>query len=294
MNAIAYSFRACSLSRVTRGLLFFLLAFALSVSPGEAQTGTIITFPWDWHVSASPNLGIPGGPDNPGEPVEIWLWGDATMRFGAPQLTGLLPGATSAPETFDLGPGGGLNAPTAEPAPEGGIYTIPIELVSMELFSMGPVQFPGGTSEVILRLDPSQQSAGALQNVSANPDGSINVDSFFDIWFDIELPQAGMRLESGPVGVGMSFGETPGLPNGPDLMRGDPLPELDVLWAPTWIWREFPPGQSPPWVDPSQHPWDWWVTIHGHVTIPEPSTGILLGATTLLAAAGLRRLRVRR
>jgi hypothetical protein len=260
-----------------------LIAIATLVlaSPLAAQTGTVVTFPWDWHVSASPNLGTPGTPDVPGEPVEIWLWGEATIAFGEPVKTG---GDPNAPETFDLGPGGGLGAPTAEPVPDGGIYTIPIQLVAMDLHSMGPVEFPGGTSDVILRLDPSQPSGGALQNVSSNPDGTINVDSFFDVFFAIDLPQAGMQLTSGPVGLGMSFGDTPGLPDGPELMRGDPLPQLDVLWAPTWIWREFPPGTSPPWVDSSLHPWDWWVTIHGHVTVPEPGTGILLGAMTLGAA----------
>ncbi len=284
MSGTTWEPRCSVVKLLAAPLALIAIATLVLASPLAAQTGTVVTFPWDWHVSASPNLGTPGTPDVPGEPVEIWLWGDATIEFGQPQLTGLLPGATSAPETFDLGPGGGLGAPTAEPVPDGGIYTIPIQLVAMDLHSMGPVEFPGGTSEVILRLDPSQPSGGALQNVSSNPDGTINVDSFFDVFFAIDLPQAGMQLTSGPVGLGMSFGDTPGLPDGPELMRGDPLPQLDVLWAPTWIWREFPPGTSPPWVDSSLHPWDWWVTIHGHVTVPEPGTGILLGAMTLGAA----------
>jgi hypothetical protein len=73
-------------------------------------------------------------------------------------------------------------------------------------------------------------------------------------------------------------------------MPTGPLPEIDILWAPTWIWQVFPPGQAPSWVDSSFHPWDRWISIHGHVTIPEPQTLALL-ALCGLALAGSRRRR---
>lgn len=265
--------------RFTLTLVLASLAMTawLSVNPAVAQTTpTRITFPWDWHISVSPNIGGgPGTPPIPGLPTPIWLWGTATIDFGQPVLVGLQPGATTAPATFDLGPGGGIGAPTAEPVPLGGIYQIPIELVQMELHSMMPAEFPMGLSDVIIRNNPNQPSQGMLTEVSSNPDGSINVNSFFDVFTEISLPNLGMELQSGPVDIGMNFGIT-AQPNPNFGPPAPPLPRLDILWAPTWIWRTFPPGQSPPWVTSEFHPWDWWVTIHGHVTVPEPQSLLLL------------------
>jgi hypothetical protein len=255
----------------------------LLVSAVSAQT--IIRFPWDWHISASPNIGSPTNPI-PGEtPVPIWLWGTATMQFGQPVNVG----DPSAPPTFDLGPGGvGPSTPTLQPPPLGGIYDIPIELVSMELHSMMPATFPGGTSDVVMRESPTRPSAGAIRNLRNLGNGTVAMDSFFDIFYEVDLPQLGMSLRTEqPTPLGMSFGTT--TPNPPDNMVMDPLPELDILWGPTWVWRTFPPGTAPPWVDSSFHPWDWPVTIHGHVTIPEPTT---FGLTFIsLLVAGLARSR---
>ncbi|MEZ6070315.1 MAG: hypothetical protein R3C10_08550 [Pirellulales bacterium] len=261
----------------------------LALSPAaSAQTGpTVITFPWDWHISVAPNIGSPTAPEPSDVPVDIWLWGTATIAFDAP----INVGDPNAPPTFDLGPGGiGPDTPTAEPPPEGGIYTIPIEIVAMDLHSMGPAVFPGGTSDVIIRESQSRPSTGVLNNVRNLGDGTIAMDSFFDVFFEIELPQLDMRLQTEePTQLGMSFGPPGSTPPG-DNMLMDPLPELDILWGPTWFWRTFPPGQAPPWVDASFHPWDWPVTLHGHVTVPEPgSIGLAMLSVLTLALAHMRR-----
>jgi hypothetical protein len=89
--------------------------------------------------------------------------------------------------------------------------------------------------------------------------------------------------------LAMSFGP-PGTPNPVGGMVMPPLPDVDILWAPTWVWRTFPPGQAPPWVDASFHPWDWPVTIHGHVTVPEPATlGLVIVSLGLIGMVGARR-----
>ena len=254
---------------------------------GTACGQTVITFPWDWHISAIPNIGGPTNPI-PGEtPVPIWLWGTATMSFGQPVNVG----DPLAPSTFELGPGGvGPNTPTAQAPPLGGTYEIPIELLSMELHSMMDVQFPQNPTPtpVTIRESPTLPSTGMIRNLRNNGDGTVQLDSFFDIFVEIELPALGMNLRNiQPMGAGMSFGTSN--PSPPTNMVGPPLPELDILWGPTWIWNTYPPGTAPPWVDSSLHPWDWWVTIHGHVT-PEPSTfGLLLVTLVATGLVGGRR-----
>jgi hypothetical protein len=205
--------------------------------------------------------------------VEIWLWGRGTIDFGVPRLIG---GDPNAPPIFDLGPGGGMGAPIPAPVPLGGIYEIPIEIVELSLSTMGmPAQFPAGVSNVELEL--LQPGQGLLTNVRNNGDGTVSLDSFFDVLYEVRLPDLGMQLRTvEPTRLGMRFGDA-SLPNPDGGMTMPPLPEVDILWAPTGVWRTFPPGQAPPWIDSSLHPWDWPVTIHGHVTLPEPSArGLVL------------------
>lgn len=277
-----------ALIRRARGR-FGKLAFAVLIPlwvVGSVSGQTVITFPWDWHISVAPNVGTGTNPI-PGEvPVPIWLWGTATMQFGQPVNVG----DPSAPPTFDLGPGGvGPSTPTAQAPPLGGTYEIPIEILQMDLHSMMPATFPGGTSDVIIRESPTRPSVGAIRNLQNLGDGTVRLDSFFDVFFEIELPQLGMSLHTEqPTGLGMSFGTS--TPSPPENMVGDPLPELDILWGPTWIWRTFPPGTAPPWVGPEFHPWDWPVEIHGHVTIPEPATlSLMVVSVCLIAMSSIRR-----
>jgi hypothetical protein len=255
---------------------------------GTVSAQTIITFPWDWHISVLPNGGTPTNPQPGDVPVPIWLWGTATMQFGQPRWVG---GDDTAPATFDLGPGGvGPNTPTAQAPPMGGIYEIPIELLSMDLHSMMDASFPQGPTPVIIRESPTRPSQGMIRNLRNNGDGTVQLDSFFDIFTEIDLPALGMQLHNQqPMGAGMSFGTpTPA----PGNMMGDPLPELDILWGPTWVWNTYPPGTAPTWVDASFHPWDWWVTIHGHVTVPEPSSsGLLLVSLVITGLTRVRRQR---
>ena len=61
-------------------------------------------------------------------------------------------------ETFDLGRGGGSGSPTAEPVPPGQRWTIPIEIVALDLRA----EHVPGLGEVWAMLRPSHPSAGHL------------------------------------------------------------------------------------------------------------------------------------
>ncbi|MDZ4657502.1 MAG: hypothetical protein SH868_07965 [Bythopirellula sp.] len=240
-----------------------------NTASAQIPAPTIITFPWDWHIEVIPEGG--------NTPIPIGLWGTATVAFGEP--------SDGTGNTFPLGPGGGLGAPIPGPVPPGN-WTIPIELVQMDLVSMGPVTFPGGTTPVLIRESPTRPSQGRIENLQNNGDGTVQLDSFFDIFVEIDLPALGMALRNEqPMTAGMSFGR----PGGP-FMNGPPLPEVDVLWAPTWIWQVYPPGTAPAWVDPALHPWDRWISIHAHVTVPEPQS-LALVALSGMALVSLWRSR---
>jgi hypothetical protein len=252
---------------------------------GTVSAQTIITFPWDWHISVAPNVGTPGNPSPSEVPVPIWLWGTATVQFGQPVNMG-----GSGPPTFDLGPGGGLGAPIPAPVPPGGPYEIPIELVSMELHSMMDVQFPQNPSPVpvAIRESPTLPSLGRITNLQNIGGGMVQLDSFFDIFVEIELPGMTLHNEQ-PWHAGMSFQPSPPPPSNP--MVGGPLPDIDILWGPTWIWNIFPPGTAPVGIGigPEFHPWDWPIEIHGHVTIPEPSTlALVFLSMCMMGLAGTR------
>lgn len=246
---------------------------AADVAPAQVPGRTIFRFPWDWHITVLPNQNPTGTPEF-GEPIEIWLWGTADIALSDPVLRD-----GNAPETFDLGPGGtGPFTPSAEPPPEGGIYDIQTEILSMDLHSMMPVEFPGGTTDVILRNDPNRPSTGAIQNLRNLGDGTAAADSFFDIFVEIELPDLGMSLRSdGPMRAGMSFTNEP--TSTTPFPPAPPVGALDIPWVPTWLWREiFVNENAPQWVDTAGLPWDRWVIIHGHVTVPEPGSVGLLSA----------------
>ena len=260
-----------------------LAAFSLFQAVVSAQAlPTIVGFPWDWNITVQPRQGSTFG-----EPIPIALWGDAFVAMAAPERVG---GSPSAPPTFDVGPGGfGTNFPSNEPPPMGGIYEIRTEILQMTLTSMMPVQFPGALipTDVIIRQDPTRPSVGMIQNLQNLGDGTIMADSFFDVFVEIDLPQLGMVLRNDqPMRAGMSFGTPNPIPDfGPP---SGPVPELDVPWLPTWLWREFFVNENAPrWIDQFGVPWDRWISIHGHVTIPEPASctlaamGAFIGFMTL-------------
>lgn len=254
-----------------------LLVLAAAVSllivgvsqPVHAQA--TIDFPWDLHFEITPR-----DPTSPPEdptflpPVEIWVWGPASIAFGAP--------VGSDGSTFDL----------SGPVPDNGqTYTIQTEILSMDLVSIDPVQLPQGDFFVDLRLSPSQPSLGELQGVLNNGDGTFQVDSFFDVFFDIELRSvAGGELTTlfnpEPIQLSMSFG------TGNDPFDMGPLPEADVLWTPVWIWEEGLANDLLDPLMPGDPLWDKWISIHGHIT-PEPGTMMLaiIGVATVLC--GYRR-----
>jgi hypothetical protein len=251
----------------------FVLSLITSGGSAWAQAApTTIVFPWDWHIEI-----VPVGST---VPIPIGLWGEATIAFGQP--------SDGMGGTYPLGPGGGPGAPALQPPPPGN-WTIPIEIVSMQLTSMGPIVFPQGPTEVIVRQNPRLPSLGRIDNLQNNGDGTIRLDSFFDVFVEIELPDlGGMRLENvQPATAGMSFGTSAG---GPFPLAG-PLPELDVLWAPTWLWAEgF--GRDLLDINPPHALWDVWISIHAHVT-PEPSSLALVSLAGILLAAPARRIRRR-
>lgn len=292
MNRCAFRWLRGAASRgVMFGGLICLIALPMILTERVlAQPPTVFQFPWDWHISVQPNL-TPGTTPNFGDPIPIWLWGRGAIAFGAPIE---VSGNPSAPPTFDLGPGGvGPSTPSAEPPPLGGVYEIPIEIVALELHSMMPVVFPQNPTptDVILRLNPDLSSTGRISGLQNLGDGTVRADSFFDVFVEIELPQLGMTLRNQqPMTAGMSFGPT----LNPNPEFGPPAPpvgQLDVPWIPTWLWREFFNNENaPPWIDTTGLPWDRWITIHGHVTVPEPASVALL-SLGLAAAAFVRRRR---
>lgn len=271
--------RSIGLILLTMGASLIVTDSALAQTPGR----TIFRFPWDWHITVLPNIGSPTNPDF-GPPIEIWLWGTADMAMSDPILVD-----GTGPPTFDLGPGGvGPSTPSAEPPPVGGVYQIQTEILSMELHSMMPVAFPGGTTDVILRNDPNRPTIGLVQNIRNLGDGTVAADSFFDVFVEIELPDLGMSLRSDqPFRAGMSFTNDTSntlFPPAP------PVGQLDIPWIPTWLWREiFVNENAPNWVDNLGLPWDRWVIIHGHVTVPEPGLLVLLPAFGVFALLRRRR-----
>jgi len=236
-------------------ILIGIVFTAGSIKDVQAQVDPrvpIVFSPWDWVITIAPT--DPTG--NPiGAPVDIPVWGEALVLFDDSEIPGGL---------------GTQEEPLALPN-EGEQFSIPIEIVSMELRSMFPVPLPGfdgKLGEVIVRLTPGTTGVGEI-NV-ANRGGTLFGDSFFDVFFEVDLLPtndcAACDLEpmllttdpNTPLRLGMTFDEDDG------------IPAIDVFWLPSWIWLENTPGSGLPatllFDAGIENPWDVVVDVHGHIT----------------------------
>ncbi len=210
---------------------------------------TVIEIPWQWHVMIE-RFPDPDGTD-PGGTFPMLLTGLAQVRFGEPvgEQTG---------ETFDLGPGGGSRSETADPVPPGQRWTIPIEIVALDLRS----DDVPGLGEVWGMLQPTEASVGSLsvELVEAGPpalmgaavdvppedDWMLVGDSTLDLHLDFVLPNEDQLLISlEPMKLGTEFDFFAGL-GAHDALRmavplfirpdGGPVPLVaadhpDELWG---------------------------------------------------------------
>jgi hypothetical protein len=230
------------------------------VQAGSNEIVPIVFSPWDWVITIDPIDPATGAPM--GAPVDIPVWGEAVVLFDDSNIPGGL-GTQDNP----------LPLPNA-----GEEFSIPIEIVSMELRSMGPVLFPGfdgKLGEVIVRLAQGTTGEGVI-NV-ANRGGTLFGDSFFDVFFEVEvLPtndcaacdvEPMLLTTDTPLTLGMPFGEDEG------------IPAIDVFWLPSWIWLENTPGSDLPatLLFDVENPWDVVVDVHGHITPPTGNEGCTPG-----------------
>lgn len=79
-------------------------------------------------------------------------------------------------------------APASAPTPPGGSSTIPIELVSLSLVSVNPINLGAGTNFYYITLQsqrggPTSPGQMAINFDSGNGGGTF--DSFFDVFFDV-------------------------------------------------------------------------------------------------------------
>lgn len=214
-----------------------------------AQETTVpISFDWDWEIV------IQSTPTTPEPfPIPLNLWGATTINFEVP--TGLDLGTQENPL----------------PVPVGESFTIPTEIVSMNLEGTSPI-----FGDVVLRQSTTQPSRGTIENLT-NVDGNLTASSSFDVAFELEFddpsnPGERMTLfTANPVTVGMDF------------TVADQIPTVDTFWIPTWIWSEFRVN-SPELVDEFGVPWDTVISIHGHRTTPEPMSTLGLLAFGALGA----------
>jgi hypothetical protein len=65
--------------------------------------------------------------------------------------------------------------------------TIDIELVSLQLTSADPIDIGGTMHDVFITLDPSHSAPSSSGTVEISPSGTFSIDSFFDVFFEMEL-----------------------------------------------------------------------------------------------------------
>ncbi len=116
-----------------------------------------------------------------------------------------------------------------------GFGEIQTEIIEMQLNGIGPV----GVGPMTLRLNPDQRSMGLAR--TQQPGNDFPVDSFFDVWINIDLPALGLTLATQmPVRIDAPLQEIPpsntsynGPDNGPiflfDTLTGDTIGELNVI-----------------------------------------------------------------
>ena len=158
---------------------------------GEEEPGTAtVTLQWQWMIDMEqwePSLNFP-----------VLVEGTAEIEYDPP--IGLTTGGT-----FDLGPGGGIDALTPEAVPLGQEWQINTRIVSLDLASMTPT--PLGPIEV--HLDSSDLSLGQI--LVSNEGGFLTGECFFDVFATFVFPEHGTLSATGPMHVARSLDLTTGL-----------------------------------------------------------------------------------
>jgi hypothetical protein len=205
-----------------------------------------------------------GSLDFSGDPIPADFFGPGSLPFeGTVSLTGVPIGPAGTDTIVERGP------------VMGGVETVPIEIVAMELRSIAPIEvdFGTGTSffDVFVHLDPSPPSTGQMQLQQTSPSGGTIGGSFFDVFTTIEL---------GPVVPGPSLT----LPHNETLFIS--LPPVQFIYVPP-INYPGPPGFYP---DPQTFDGEGplFITL---VPSPEPSSVVLAGCGLAVLVLIGRRLR---
>ena len=198
-------------------------------------------------------------------PVLPDFFGPGSLPFeGTVYLSGVPSGPGGADTIIERGP---VN---------GGIETVPIELVAMELRSAAPIEVSFGTAssffDVFVHLDPTPASSGQMQLQQTSPSGGLIMDSFFDVFYTIEfvpvLPGSSLMLSGFPGPM------APPMPN-------IPVP-LSYLPPPGY------PGPSGFYPDTQTFVQDGPLSLT-LTPVPEPSGVVLAGCGLALLAAIVRR-----
>ncbi len=112
----------------------------------------------------------------PNQAFNAMLWGSATFEFQ--DAVGNLGG------TFDLGPGGGTGAQTAQPLPTDETWTIDYDLLSLDLSSFMSEPIPGvGFVEATLMEGPSSFGQMELQNIGGTLVGTNHMELWIQFFF---------------------------------------------------------------------------------------------------------------
>ncbi len=130
-------------------------------------------FPWEWQLDwqeNEPGINRTGGPKS----ASFGGGSGGAISFGHPY--------SSLGHTFSLLDVYGRPAAV----PEGETYVLPIELVAMELYGTDPISLEPLTLTVrgISSTVPSTPSTGII--TVTNVGGSLQIDSFFDIFFEVQ------------------------------------------------------------------------------------------------------------
>jgi len=205
---------------------------------GEEPEKTTVEFEWEWMIGMQQF--------DPLLAFDVALKGAARIQYAPP--IGLGEGGT-----FELGPGGGIDAVTPEPVPPGQWWQVDTQIVSLELDSV--VATPLGPLEVHLRED--QSSTGQILVNSEG--GFLTGESFFDVFVFFVFPNEELTLfEKSPMRVGWSFDATSGL--------GD----CQVLQAPLTLTESTSAVELG--ILPTFPPPDPWGAWHFYSGAPLPST----------------------
>jgi len=202
----------------------------------EPSTTTTVELNWIWNIQMMqfiPFLDFP-----------VTLEGSAKIEYGPP--VGEIPG-----ETFNLGEGGTVGSPTAEPVPPGQMWRINTELVELSLSSVGST--PVGPIEVT--LSPSQPTLGQI--AVQNTEGILTGQSRLTLWADFFLPKEEKMLAGwNEMMIGMQFID-------PSV---SPFGEYDALQAPLWP-TTF---SGPQFLLGDEEEWGQWMLWEGYPEEPLP------------------------